>query len=127
MKIQESAENYLETILILSQNGNVRSVDISTELNYSKPSVSVAMKKLRTDGFITIDSNGYITLTENGRHIAESIYERHMLISNWLISLGVDEQIAKDDACRMEHVLSEHSFNAIREWVVNCKRVSMES
>ena len=90
MKVHESAENYLETILILSQrNGNVRSIDIANELAFSKPSVSVAMKNLRTQGHIVVDNDGYIRLTESGRKIAETIYERHTLISNWLVHLGV--------------------------------------
>lgn len=118
MKIQESAENYLETILILSQGEKpVRSIDISAELDYTKPSVSVAMKKLRTDGYIEIDTNGYITLTERGRDVAESMYERHLLISNWLVSLGVDKKTASSDACRMEHVISEQSFLAIKKYI----------
>lgn len=122
MRIQESAENYLETILILSQGGKqVRSVDISTELDYTKPSVSVAMKKLRLDGYIEVDSNGFITLTNQGRNIAESMYERHTLISGWLVSLGVDKQIAAEDACRMEHVISEQSFVAIKDHIANYK------
>jgi len=115
MKIQESAENYLETILILGKNGApVRAVDISTELDYTKPSVSVAMKKLRLDGYIEVDKNGFITLTPDGRNIAESMYERHMLLTNWLVSLGVEAEIAAKDACRMEHVISEQSFLAIK-------------
>ena len=121
MKIQESAENYLETILILGKNGNpVRSIDISTELDYTKPSVSVAMKKLRLDGYIKVDSSGFITLTESGRAVAESMYERHQVISNWLISLGIDEKTAAGDACRMEHVISEQSFLAIKRSLENC-------
>ena len=115
MKIQESAENYLETILVLSRNGSpVRSIDISNELNYTKPSVSVAMKKLRLDGYVEVDENGYVLLTESGRKIAESMHERHELISNWLVSLGVAGDIAARDACKMEHVISEQSFKAIR-------------
>ena len=118
MGIQESAENYLETILILSQGEKpVRSIDISAELDYTKPSVSVAMKKLRLDGYIKIDSNGFITLTESGRNIAESMYERHLFISDWLVSLGVDKKTATSDACRMEHVISEQSFSAIKEHI----------
>jgi len=114
MLIQESGENYLETILMLGQNGKkVRSVDIAAAMDFSKPSVSIAMKKLRQDGFIEIDG-GVITLTENGKKIAERMYERHLLLSNWLIALGVDKQVAMDDACRMEHVISEESFEAIR-------------
>jgi len=92
-------------------------VDISNELNYTKPSVSVAMKKLRLDGYVEIDKNGYVLLTENGRKIAESMHERHEVISNWLVSLGVDKDIAAKDACKMEHVISEQSFKAIREHI----------
>jgi len=118
MKIQESAENYLETILILSKNGGrVRSVDISMELDYTKPSVSVAMKKLRADGYIIVDDSGNISLTDSGRKIAESIHERHLIISDWLVSLGVDRVTAGEDACRMEHVISEQSFEAIKNFI----------
>lgn len=118
MKVHESAENYLETILILSQrNGNVRSIDIANELAFSKPSVSVAMKNLRTQGHIVVDNDGYIRLTESGRKIAETIYERHTLISNWLVHLGVPAEIAAEDACRMEHVISPESFAAIKAHV----------
>lgn len=120
MKIQESAENYLETILILSQNGNpVRSIDIVNELDYTKPSVSVAMKNLRLSGYISVNHDGYITLTQSGLKVAETMYERHMLISDWLIFLGVDKKIAVNDACRMEHVMSEESFKAIKEHINN--------
>ena len=122
MKAQESTENYLETILILSQSGNkVRSVDIAGELDYTKPSVSAAMKKLRLEGHIEVNG-GYISLTESGRKIAESMYERHVVISDWLIFLGVDKQTAVDDACRIEHVISEQSFAAIKEHIINWKR-----
>ena len=115
-------ENYLETILILGQKGGkVRSVDISNELDYTKPSVSVAMKKLRTEGHIEIE-NGLISLTDSGRKIAESMYERHVVISDWLIFLGVDKQTAVEDACRMEHVISEQSFAAIKKHVLEWKR-----
>lgn len=118
MKVHESAENYLETILILSQkNGNVRSIDIANKLAFSKPSVSVAMKNLRTQGHIVVDNDGYIRLTESGRKIAETIYERHTLISNWLVHLGVPAEIAAEDACRMEHVISPESFAAIKAHV----------
>lgn len=118
MKIQESAENYLETILILSQKiGNVRSIDIVNEMNFSKPSVSVAMKNLRQNGYINVNNDGYITLTESGREIAEMIYERHRLMKNLLISLGVDEKIAAEDACRIEHVISKESFEALKNHV----------
>lgn len=115
MKIQESAENYLETILILRQRiGAVRSIDIVNELEFSKPSVSVAMKNLRENGYIEMDTEGYITLTDKGRAIAETIYERHTLISRWLITLGVNPKIAVEDACRIEHVISRESFDAIK-------------
>lgn len=115
MKIQESAENYLETILMLGQDKPyVRSIDIATELGFSKPSVSVAMKNLRTNGYILVDENGHITLTESGLKIAETIYERHTALSNWLIQLGVDKQTAVEDACRIEHVISAKSFEAIK-------------
>ena len=118
MKIHESAENYLETILILSQkNGNVRSIDIANELTFSKPSVSVAMKNLRNAGHVLVDGDGYITLTKSGRQIAETIYERHTLISDWFIRLGVPEKIAREDACRIEHVISAESFAAIKKHV----------
>ena len=119
MKIQESAENYLETILMLRKSkGNVRSIDIVNELGFSKPSVSVAMKNLRNNGFITMDSSGFITLTEEGRKIADMIYERHRLLSRWLIHLGVEETIAVEDACRIEHVISPESFQAIKQHVL---------
>ena len=115
MKIQESAENYLETILMLSQvKPHVRSIDIATELEFSKPSVSVAMKNLRENGYIEMDTEGYITLTDKGRAIAETIYERHTLISRWLITLGVNPKTAVEDACRIEHVISRESFDAIK-------------
>lgn len=117
-KIQESAENYLETILMLhKKNGNVRSIDIAGELEFSKPSVSVAMKNLRENGYIEVDENGYITLLEEGQEIAERMYERHTLLSDWLISLGVTPKIAIEDACRVEHVISAESFAAIKDHV----------
>ncbi len=116
MKIQESAENYLETILILkNKNGAVRSIDIANELGFSKPSVSVAMKNLRENGYIEVDSSGYITLLDSGRQIAEKIYERHTTLSKWLVSLGVDDKTAAEDACRIEHIISSESFEAIKK------------
>lgn len=116
MKIHESAENYLETILMIkNKKGTVRSIDIANELEFSKPSVSVAMKNLRENGFIEVDQNGYITLLESGKEIADRMYERHTTLSNWLISLGVDEKIAVEDACRIEHVISTESFEAIKK------------
>ena len=118
MKIQESAENYLETILMLhSRNGMVRSIDIANELSFSKPSVSVAMKNLRLNGYIDVSKDGYITLLEKGQEIAERIYERHTLFSDWLITLGVSPEVAAEDACRIEHVLSKESFEAIKRHV----------
>lgn len=118
MKIQESAENYLETILILkNQKGAVRSIDIANEMNFTKPSVSVAMKNLRENGYILVDSDGFITLTDKGMAIAETIYERHTLISDWLKTLGVDSKTAAEDACRIEHVISPASFEAIKRHV----------
>ena len=125
MKTHESAENYLETILMLSYSGApVRSIDIVNELEYSKPSVSVAMKNLREKGYITTDPDGHIRLTEEGRRIAESMYERHMLISEWLISLGVDKKTAVADACKMEHAMSENSFRAIKEHIARVRKES---
>ena len=114
MKIQESAENYLETILILSRkNPYVRSIDIANELAFSKPSVSVAMKNLRENGYILMDDQGHITLSS----IAETMYERHTMLSQWLMYLGVDEQTAAEDACRIEHVVSAESFRAIKDHI----------
>lgn len=118
MKIHESAENYLETILILSQKKpKVRSIDIVNELDFSKPSVSVAMKNLRQNGYVEMDKNGYLTLTDSGKNVAETIYERHQLLSQWLIHLGIDECTAVEDACRIEHVISAKSFEAIKRHI----------
>lgn len=116
LKIQESAENYLETILILRQRiGQVRSIDIVNEMNFSKPSISYAMKQLRENGYISMDESGYITLTEKGLEIAERVYERHKVLTDYLVSLGVDEDVAKADACRIEHVISPMSFEMIKK------------
>ena len=116
MIINESAENYLETILVLSgQLPVVRSVDIANELGFKKSSVSVAMKNLREKNQITVTDAGFIYLTDAGREIAEMIYERHEFLSSWLISLGVDPETATSDACRIEHVISPESFTAIKE------------
>lgn len=116
----ESVENYLETILILSRElPVVRSVDIANELGYKKSSISVAMKHLRESKYITMDQSGFITLTDSGREIAEMIYERHEFLSEWLVTLGVDRDIATNDACRIEHVISKESFKAIKEHVKN--------
>lgn len=114
----ESAENYLETILVLSKRlPVVRGVDISNELGFKKSSVSIAMKNLREKKHITVTDAGYIYLTESGLEIAEMIYERHQFLSSWLIRLGVDEKIATEDACRIEHVISKESFEAIKKYV----------
>lgn len=118
MILHESGEMYLETILTLSeQNGTVRSIDISEYMNYSKPSVSRAVRLLRSGGYIEVDEAGYITLTNCGREIAEKISERHRLLTDLLVSLGVDEEIAVDDACRIEHVISDASFRAVKEYI----------
>ena len=125
MKIQESAENYLETILVLKKRKpDVRSIDIVAELSFAKPSVSIAMKKLRENGYITMDKDGFIKLTDTGQAIAERVYERHLLFTEWLINLGVDEQTAKEDACRMEHVISAESFEAIKRHVESVRQKS---
>ena len=118
MHINPSGENYLETILILSKKlPVVRSVDIATELDFKKPSVSVAMKKLRESGHITVSPEGYINLTESGKEIAAQIYERHVLLSSWLERLGVDPETAVQDACKIEHVISSKSFEAIKKHI----------
>lgn len=115
MKIGESAENYLETIYILAnEKGSVRSIDIVHRLNYSKPSVSIAMKNLRESGYIQMADNGHITLTDEGLRIADDLYERHTVLSKALMRLGVDEDAAVRDACRIEHVISRESFEAIK-------------
>lgn len=117
MKLQESGENYLETILILSRkNGTVRSIDIANELNFSKPSISRAMGILKNADLITIEKNGQINLTEIGHQKATAIYERHCLIKEFLIqTLQIDEELADKDACRIEHVISEETFNKMKE------------
>ena len=113
MVIRESAEDYLETILVLQNRlGNVRSIDIAQELSYSKPSVSVAMKNLRADNYIKVDENGHIHLTGSGLEIANKIYERHTFLTGWLTS-----DIAVEDACRIEHVISGQSFEAIKKYI----------
>ena len=118
MKIQESAENYLEAILIIhNRQGNVRSIDIANELGFSKPSVSVAMKNLRTNGYIEVDKEGFITLLDKGREIADKIYERHTLLSTWLVRMGVSPEVAAEDACRIEHVISAETCERLKEHV----------
>lgn len=118
MNVNESAENYLETILILSkQLPVVRSVDVANQLGFKKSSVSIAMKNLREKNHITVTDAGYIYLTESGKAIADMIYERHQLLSAWLTELGVDEKVATADACKIEHVISAESFEAIKKHV----------
>ena len=122
MKTYESAENYLEAILMLGRDGKfVRSIDIANELEYTKPSVSVAMKNLRASGHIVVDGEGHISLTYSGREIAQSMYDRHTLISDWLIQLGADRDVAHRDACKMEHSMSEQSFSLIRKHIEGLK------
>lgn len=118
MKIMESAENYLETILVLSNKGDkVRSIDIVTETGYTKPSISRAVKSLKESGYISVDVHGYIDLLPSGRAIAEKIYERHRFLSKYLMNIGVSEETALTDACRIEHVISEESFDKLKEFV----------
>ncbi len=115
MKIKESAENYLEAILMIKkEKGYVRSIDIANKLNFTKPSVSVAMKNFREEGYITVDADGGITLTEKGLTIAENMYERHQIIAKALMSLGVDEETAYTDSCKIEHDISNQTFDAIK-------------
>ena len=116
MSLHSSGEMYLETIYVLSERGiNVRALDVSEEMGFSKPSVSRALKKLVGDGFIKIEENGYITLTASGRNVAEKIYERHNILTKMLMNLGVDKKTASEDACRIEHVISEETFTAIKK------------
>ena len=113
--IQESIENYLETILLLQKKqGNVRSVDIATEMGYSKPTISIVLKKLHEEGYVRVDDTGSVLLTEAGREIALHMYDRHLLLTNMLIRLGVDAETARADACKIEHDLSETSIQCIR-------------
>ena len=115
----ESIEDYLETILSLQKKlGQVRSIDIANEMNFSKPSVSVAMKNLREKGFITTDNTGHILLTESGKKQAEDVLEKHTILTNWLVSLGVDKEIAQEDACRMEHDMSDETFMALKAHIL---------
>ncbi len=120
MKPNESAENYLEAILVIQKaKGSVRSIDVAHELSFSKPSVSVAMKNFREKGYITIDGEGFISLTPSGREIAEAVYERHTVIANALIALGVDKETAYADSCRIEHDISDITFKKIKEYFAN--------
>lgn len=118
MEIHQSAEDYLECILRLSKTKPVvRSIDIAVDMNYSKPSISVAMKNLRLNGYINVDKSGFITLTDMGKAVAEKIYERHLLLTDWLIFLGVSPEVAAEDACKIEHDLSPESYEAIKNHV----------
>ena len=124
MSIQKSGEMYLETIYVLSKKSNdVRSLDIAEHMGFSKPSVSRAVKLLKNDGYILIDGDGYITLTDSGKEIAQKIYERHTMITNMLILLGVDEKTASEDACKIEHDISDASFEAIKMYFEKAKSV----
>ena len=116
MKIQEAAENYLECILIIGkEKGKVRSIDVAHRLEVTKPTVSVTMKQFRENGYVEMDSDGFLTLTEKGREIAERIYERHVVLTELLIGLGVDEKTAREDACRIEHDLSDVTFARLKD------------
>ena len=127
MNIYESAENYLEAILSLHErHGLVRSIDIANELHFSKPSVSVAMKKLRESGYIEMDKDGFISLLPSGEEIARRIYERHKLLTQFFIRLGVDPEVAAADACKVEHDLSEETFQKMKEHALGGKLTEME-
>lgn len=127
MRKNESAENYLETILMLkNKNGAVRSIDIVRHLDYSKPSVSHAMSLLREKGHVTMNKEGWIELTESGREIAEKIYERHCLLTKWLVQLGVPEDIAAEDACKLEHDISEETFDKMKAHIEMQMRPKMD-
>ncbi len=115
-KMKESGEMYLETIKVLSEkNPNVRAIDVSTEMGFSKPSVSRALGILKQDGYITVNENGHITLTENGDNLASKIYERHLTLTSFFRSIGVDPKTAEDDACKIEHVISDETFSALKK------------
>lgn len=115
MELHESAEDYLESILsIKERKGAVRSIDVVNDLAVSKPSVSVAMKKLRENGYITVDAEGYISLTQSGKAVATSVYDRHKVLTRLFVALGVDEEIARQDACKVEHDLSKETFAALK-------------
>lgn len=127
-RADESLEDYLETILMLQKSrGQVRSIDIANEMNFTKPSVSVAMKNLREKGYITMDSTGYITLTEAGRQRAEDVLERHTILADLLMRIGVSKETALADACKIEHDLSEESFEAIKRALRSSKLSSIKS
>lgn len=118
MKIHESAENYLEAILMLKEEkGHIRSIDIVRHLDFTKPSISRAMSLLKSNGYVTVDKEGWIELTDKGMQIARKVYERHSFISKWLTSIGVPADTAAEDACRIEHDISEETFAKIKEFV----------
>lgn len=124
MKIKESAENYLEAILMIKrEKGNVRSIDVANELGFSKPSVSVAMKNFREEGYITIDGDGSISLTKKGLEIAERVFERHNVIAKALIALGVDEETAFEDSCKIEHDISQQTFEKLKEYLTKQSKI----
>ena len=117
MSLHESGEMYLETIYVLSKKSNtVRSLDVAEEMNFSKPSVSRAIKILKDGGFVTVDENGYLSLTESGSAVARKIYERHKVLTQFLISIGVSEETAAEDACRVEHYISDETFDALKSY-----------
>ena len=119
MQIHQSAEDYLECILKLSkQRPVVRSIDIANDMNYSKPSISVAMKNLRLNGYINVDNSGFITLTESGMEIASNIYDRHLILRKWLEFLGISPETAEQDACKIEHTLSKETYTALRKHII---------
>ncbi len=123
MTLYESGQMYLEAIYVLTQKSNkIRSIDVGAYLGYSKPSVSRAVGILKKGEYILVDADGYITLTTTGRQVAEKLYERHTVLANMLISLGVDEETATEDACRMEHVISDKTFDAIKQHYLNFKK-----
>ena len=125
MRLQESGEMYLETILILTQTKNyVRSIDVCEYMGYSKPSISRAVSLLRNDGHVDMDDRGFLSLTDKGRQIAEKIYERHQVLTKVLTDLGVDPQTAQEDACRIEHVISDRSFELIKEHIAKNRKAS---
>ena len=124
MALQESGEMYLETILVLSKtHPTVRAIDVGEEMGFSKPSVSRALGILKADGYVVSDANGYLTLTDSGRSIAEKIYERHTLLTRYLRMLGVGAETAAEDACKMEHIISDESFNAIKNHVSDMEKM----
>ncbi len=125
MKIHESAENYLETIYVLNeQNGQVRSIDIARHMNFSKPTISIAMRQFREDGYITVDDNGLISLTDKGLEIANRVYKRHQLLTDALVSIGVSEETADADACKIEHDISEETLECIQRYMETIRKKS---